>query len=121
MAKILSKEDLLGFAIGSMALCTNGAGTRPTDEATEKMIDKTLAEGKEFKLISPEEIPDNSTILAELITAGGISTEQKLRWMKSPDYSAASGGVARAGLGRRRYEEAQGVDWREGDILIFTR
>ena len=97
MAKILSREDLLSFTIGAMALATGGGGTRPLDEAVEKMVGKAIAQGKEFKLVSLEEIPNDSIILSQLSTGGGIRTEQRLRWMNSPGCFAASGGVLRTG------------------------
>ena len=40
MAKILSREDLLSFTMGAMALATGGGGTRPLDEDVEKIVDK---------------------------------------------------------------------------------
>ena len=107
MAKILSREDLLSFTMGGMALSTGGGGTRPLDEDVEKMVDKALARGKEFKLISLDEIPDDSIIFTQLGTGGGITVEQRLRWMNSPGCFAGSGGPLRTGFDRTSFIQDQ--------------
>ena len=100
MLRILSREDLLSFTIGAMALATGGGGVRPLDEAIEKMVDEALIRGKEFKLVSLDEIPDDGIVLSGLSTGGGIRTEQKLRWMNLPGFFATSGGALRTGFDR---------------------
>jgi len=139
MAKILSREDLLSFTMGAMALATGGGGTRPLDEDVEKIVDKTLAQGKEFKLISLEEIPDDSIIFSQLGTGGGITTEQRLRWMNSPGCFAASGGPLRLGFDRMTFihdqiklkdktfaplnswSELPGPDWADASFKRLTQ
>jgi len=98
MARILSREDLLAIPRGGMALATGGGGVRPLEEVVEKMVDDALDQGKEFKLVTLEEIPDDVVVLSEIGTGGGIRVEQKLRWMNLPGFFAASGGVLRTGF-----------------------
>ena len=98
MARILSREDLLAIPRGGMALATGGGGVRPLEEVVEKMVDDALDQGKEFKLVTLEEIPDDVVVLSGIGTGGGIRVEQKLRWMNLPGFFAASGGVLRTGF-----------------------
>jgi len=101
MARKLSREDLLSFTMGAMALATGGGGVRPLEEVEERMVDEALDQGKEFKLVNVEEIPDDSIVLSGLGTGGGIRMEQKLRWMSLPGFFAANGGVLRTGFDGR--------------------
>lgn len=98
MARILSREELLSFTRGAQALAAGGGGVRPLEEDIEKMVDEALAQGKEFKLITLEEIPDDAVVLSGILTGGDTRMEQKLRWMNQPGLLAASGGVLRTGF-----------------------
>ncbi|MBA7485805.1 hypothetical protein ES707_21356 [subsurface metagenome] len=98
MARILSREELLSLTRGAQALATCGGGVRPLEKDVEKMVDEALAQGKEFKLITLEEIPDDAVVLSGILTGGGTRMEQKLRWMNQPGFYAASGGVLRTGF-----------------------
>jgi len=98
MARILSREELLSFTMGGMALATGGGGVRPLEETVERMVDEALDQGKEFKLARLEEIPDDSVVLAGIGTGGGTRMEQRLRWMNLPGFFAASGGTLRTGF-----------------------
>jgi len=71
---------------------------RPLEKDVEKMVDEALSQGKEFKLITLEEIPDDVIVLSAIPTGGTIRIEQKLRWMNQPGLLAASGGVLRTGF-----------------------
>jgi len=98
MARKLSREDLLSFTRGAMALSTGGGGVRPLEETVERMVDDALARGNEFKLVTLKEVPDDEIVLSGLGTGGGIRMEQKLRWMNQPGFFSASGGVLRTGF-----------------------
>jgi DUF917 family protein len=100
MVKTLSREDLLNFTMGAMALATGGGGVRPLEEKVEQKVDEVLSQGKEFRLASLEEIPDDAIVLASIGTGGGIEVEQRLRWMTHPGFFAASGGFLRTGFDR---------------------
>ncbi len=107
MAKLLSRDDLLSFTPGAMALSTGGGGVRPLEERVEKMVDDSLEQGKKFRLVSVEEIPDDEIVLSGLGTGGGIRVEQKLRWMNQPGFFSASGGVLRTGFDGRAFIQDQ--------------
>jgi len=98
MARILTREDLLSYTRGAMALSTGGGGVRPLEENEERMVDEALAKGYEYKLVSLEDVPDDAVVLSRLGTGGGIRMEQKLRWMNQPGFFMASGGVLRTGF-----------------------
>jgi len=149
MARTLKREDLLGFTIGAMALSTGGGGVRPLEERVEKMVDDAFDQGKEFQLVTVEEIPDDEIVLSGLGTGGGVRVEQRLRWMNQPGFYAASGGVLRTGFDGRAFirdqimlkdvtfaplnswSELPGPDWADaglkrlmeliGDRKIFSR
>jgi len=103
MARILSREELLSFTIGAMALATGGGGVRPLEKNIEKMVDEALSQGKEFKLITLEEIPDDAVVLSAIGTGGGTRMEQKARWMILPGFFAASGGALRTGFDKTTF------------------
>ena len=107
MSRILSREELLSFTMGAMALATGGGGIRPLEEAVEKMVDDALDRGKEFKLVELDEVPDDAVVLSGIWTGGGVRNEQKLRWSCLPGFFAASGGVLRTGFDSMAYIHEQ--------------
>lgn len=134
MARNLSREDLMSFTIGAMALSTGGGGVRPLEERIEKMVENALNQGKKFSLVTVDEIPDDELVLSSLGTGGSLRVEQKLRWMNQPGFFAASGGVLRTGFDGGKYirdqimlkdktfaplnswSELPGPDWREAGL-----
>jgi DUF917 family protein len=110
MVRVLSREELLSYTPGAMALSTSGGGVRPLEENIEKMIDNSLDQGKKFTLASIEEIPDDELILSGIGTGGGISMELRLRWMGHPGYFAANGGTLRTGMDNRAFVNDQ-IKW----------
>ena len=98
LARTLSRDELLSFTMGAMALATGGGGIRPVEEVIEKMVDDAMNQGKKFKLLDLHEIPDDVVVLSGVWTGGGVENEQKLRWMSLPGFSAGSGGVLRTGF-----------------------
>ncbi len=107
MGRILSREDLLGFTPGAMALSTGGGGVRLLEENVEKWIDDALEQGKVFKLAELSEVPDDQIVLSGIGTGGGVRVEQRLRWMGHPGYFAADGGVNRTGYDRQAFVRDQ--------------
>lgn len=107
MGRILSREDLLGFTPGAMALSTGGGGVRLLEENVEKWIDDALEQGKVFRLAELNEVPDDEIVLSGIGTGGGVRVEQKLRWMGHPGYFAADGGVNRTGFDRQAFVHDQ--------------
>jgi len=101
MGRILSREELLGFTPGAMALSTGGGGVRLLEENVEKWSDDALEQGKVFKLAELSEVPDDQIVLSGIGTGGGVRVEQRLRWMGHPGYFAADGGVNRTGSDRQ--------------------
>jgi DUF917 family protein len=59
MGRKLSREELLAYTPGAMALSTGGGGVRLLEEDVEKMVDKALEQGKVFELVDLKEVPDN--------------------------------------------------------------
>lgn len=134
MARNLSREDLMSFTIGAMALSTGGGGVRPLEERIEKMVENALNQGKKFSLVTVDEIPDDELVLSSLGTGGSLRVEQKLRWMNQPGFFAASGGVLRTGFDGGKYirdqimlkdktfaplnswSELPGPDWRDAGL-----
>ena len=68
MPKNLSREDLKSYTIGAMSLATGGGGARPLEERVAGMVDEAFDQGKEFKLVSVDEIPDDQIVLAGIGT-----------------------------------------------------
>ncbi len=98
MTRTLSREEMLGFTMGAMALATGGGGVRPLEETVEKRVDDALDQGKKFKLAELKEVPDDAVVLSGIWTGGGVQNEQKRRWMALPGFYAGSGGVLRTGF-----------------------
>lgn len=69
--KILSKQDLYDILYGCTILGTGGGGG--LDEGLE-LIDKALAQGKEFKLVSFDEV-DDEALIGTPYMCGAISPE----------------------------------------------
>ncbi|MCW3979273.1 MAG: DUF917 family protein, partial [Candidatus Bathyarchaeota archaeon] len=103
MARKLDREDLKSFTIGAMALATGGGGVRPLEETVEKSVDDAFDQGKEFRLVTVDEIPDDEIVLSRLGTGGSLRVEQKLRWMNQPGFFSASGGTLRTGFDGRAF------------------
>lgn len=112
MVRVLSKEELLSFTPGAMALSTSGGGVRPKEETVEKMIDDAFDQGKKFRLASVNEIPDDELVLSGIGTGGGITMDLRLRWQGHPGYFAASGGTLRTGFDRQTFIHDQ-IKWHD--------
>lgn len=80
MSKLLTKEDVLAYAIGSTVLSTGGGDVCPSLETIEKMYDDAVEKGARPELISLDEVPDDAVILHDVATGGGIQSEMKMRW-----------------------------------------
>jgi DUF917 family protein len=86
------------YTMGAMALATGGGGVRPLEENVERWVDDAFDQGKKYKLVSIDEIPEDEIVLSGLGTGGSLKIEQKLRWMNQPGFFAANGGVLRTGF-----------------------
>jgi len=80
MAKLLKKEDVLGYAIGSTALSTGGGGVGASLEAVERMYNEAVAKGAKPELVALSEVPDDAILTANITTGGGVQSEMKIRW-----------------------------------------
>ena len=60
--RILTKEDIQDYTIGSTALSTGGGGVAPSLEAVGRMVDRVHDAGKKIKLIELDEVPDDAII-----------------------------------------------------------
>lgn len=78
--KILTKDDIRDYTIGSTILSTGGGGVAPSLEAVGKMVDRVHDAGKKIKLIDLDEIPDDAIIFSHVGTGGGVRSEMKEKW-----------------------------------------
>lgn len=78
--RILTKEDIQDYTIGSTALSTGGGGVAPSLEAVSKMVDKVQDAGKKIKLIELDEVPEDVIIFSHVGTGGGVRSEMKEKW-----------------------------------------
>ncbi|RLI09069.1 hypothetical protein DRO24_00030 [Candidatus Bathyarchaeota archaeon] len=80
MGRLLSKEDVLAYAIASTALSTGGGGVGPSLESVAKMYDDAIAKGARPELIELSEVPDDAIVTSVVATGGGVSPEMMMRW-----------------------------------------
>ncbi len=78
--KILTKDDIMDYTIGSTVLSTGGGGVAPSLEAVGKMVDRVHDAGHKIKLIDLDEVPDDEIIFSHIGTGGGITSEMKEKW-----------------------------------------
>lgn len=78
--RILKKEDIQDYTIGSTALSTGGGGVAPSLEAVGRMVDRVHDAGKKIKLIELDEVPDDAIIFSHVGTGGGVQSEMKEKW-----------------------------------------
>ena len=99
--RILTKEDVQDYVIGSTILSTGGGGVAPSLERVGKMVDRVHDAGKKIRLIELDEVPDDSIIFSHVGTGGGVTSEQKEKWFfwsrarlqRDPRYSIDRGRV----------------------------
>jgi len=82
--RILSKEDVFDYQVGSTTLSTNGGGVAPTLEVVEKMVDEVLNQDHILKLISLDEVPNDAVVFSVAGTGGDIRHEMKEKWTARP-------------------------------------
>lgn len=78
--RILTKEDIQDYTIGSTILSTGGGGVAPSLERVGKMVDNVHDAGKKIKIIELDEVPDDAIIFSHVGTGGGIRSEMKEKW-----------------------------------------
>ena len=78
--RILTKDDVMDYTIGSTVLSTGGGGVSPSLEAVGKMVDGVHDAGHKIKLIDLDEVPDDEIIFSHIGTGGGITSEMKEKW-----------------------------------------
>jgi len=74
--KILNKQELYDILSGAEILGCGGGGEL---EWGKVLIDEAIAGGKKFKLISPEELDDNSLVSIAGFVGGGVSEKIKMK------------------------------------------
>ncbi|KPK76059.1 MAG: hypothetical protein AMJ79_08520, partial [Phycisphaerae bacterium SM23_30] len=65
--RILSEQEIIDLLVGSCIQATRGAGS----EGAVRQVKQALAEGKEFKIISVEDIPDDWMVVVPAGVGGG--------------------------------------------------
>jgi hypothetical protein len=78
--RILTKEDIQDYTIGSTILSTGGGGVAPSLERVGKMVDNVHDAGKKIKIIELGEVPDDAIIFSHVGTGGGVRSEMKEKW-----------------------------------------
>ncbi len=78
--RILTKEDLQNYTIGSTILSTGGGGVAPSLERVGKMVDNVHDAGKKLKILELGEVPDDAIIFSHVGTGGGVRSEMKEKW-----------------------------------------
>jgi DUF917 family protein len=78
--RILTKEDLQDYTIGSTILSTGGGGVAPSLERVGKMVDNVHDAGKKLKILELGEVPDDAIIFSHVGTGGGVRSEMKEKW-----------------------------------------
>jgi DUF917 family protein len=78
--RILTKEDLQDYTIGSTILSTGGGGVAPSLERVGKMVDNVHDAGKKLKILDLDEVPDDAIIFSHVGTGGGVRSEMKEKW-----------------------------------------
>jgi hypothetical protein len=79
--RILTKDDIQDYTIGSTILSTGGGGVAPSLEAVGKMVDQVLEAGKKIRLITLEEVPNDAIIFSHVGTGGGVQSKMKEKWL----------------------------------------
>jgi DUF917 family protein len=79
--RILTKDDIQDYTIGSTILSTGGGGVAPSLEAVGKMVDKVLEADKKIRLITLEEVPNDAIIFSHVGTGGGVQSKMKEKWL----------------------------------------
>ena len=78
--RILTKEDIQDYTIGSTILSTGGGGVAPSLERVGEMVDNVHDAGKKIKIIELDEVPDDAIIFSHVGTGGGVRSEMKEKW-----------------------------------------
>lgn len=78
--RILTKEDIQDYTIGSTILSTGGGGVAPSLERVGKMVDNVNDAGKKIKIIELGEVPNDAIIFSHVGTGGGVRSEMKEKW-----------------------------------------
>jgi len=77
----LTREEVEDLLIGAKILGTGGGGQI---EWVRPMIEEVYAKGKQFRLVSPQEIPDNEIVVITGAVGGGVPEEVKRKVAKLP-------------------------------------
>ena len=77
--KILSSEDMENLLIGAEIMGCGGGG--PVEWARE-MINEVFDKGKKFRMIDPQELPDDSLVVITGRVGGGVPEEIKQKVAK---------------------------------------
>ncbi len=80
--KVLSKEDLWNMVLGGAALATGGGGAAPSYENFSKIVDASIEQGAEFKLVEPKSIPKDEYIFVSAGVGGGLQREMVEKYMR---------------------------------------
>jgi hypothetical protein len=83
MGRLLKKEDVLGYVIGSTALSTGGGGVGGSLERVGKMYDDAISKGAKPELIELSEVPDDVYVTSTVGTGGGVTSEMRKRWSRA--------------------------------------
>jgi len=79
--RTLSKEEVEDLLVGAKILGTGGGGEI---EWVRPMIEEVYSKGKQFRLISPQEIPDDEIVVITGSVGGGVSEEIKRKVARLP-------------------------------------
>ena len=78
--RILTKEDIQDYTIGSTILSTGGGGVAPSLERVGEMVDNVHDAGKKIRIIEMDEVPDDAILFSHVGTGGGVRSEMKEKW-----------------------------------------
>jgi len=104
--RILTKDDIMNYTIGSTVLSTGGGGVAPSLESVGEMVDGVHDAGHKIRLIDLDEVPDDEIIFSHLGTGGGVTSEMKEKWylwsrarlQRDPKYSLDRGRLLREAI-----------------------
>jgi DUF917 family protein len=84
----LTKEDLWDLSVGGSVFSTGGGGAGPTREQFDTMVDAALATGVTPRLITVDEVPDDAVVFMGTGAGGGVTREEKEKWLSGPGWRA---------------------------------
>ena len=82
--RTLSREEVEDFLVGAKILAAGGGGEI---EWARPLIEEVYSKGKQFRLVSPQEIPENEIVVIAGSIGGGVSEEMKKKVARLPRIS----------------------------------